>query len=77
MGRLIENLYGVEPDRWHEEGGIPEDLIGRCGCRSGIAVGGHVMDLLDLDVEFWDVEVDSELDGSVGDECVDGYDKYD
>lgn len=35
------------------------------------------MDLLDLDVEFWDVEVDSELDGGVGDEHVDGYDKYD
>lgn len=34
------------------------------------------MDLLDLDVKFWDVEVDSELDGGTGDDCVDGYDKY-
>lgn len=35
------------------------------------------MDLLDLDVEFRDVEVDSELDGGVRDQYVDGYDKYD
>ena len=34
------------------------------------------MDLLDPDVEFGDVEVDSELDGGAGDDCVDGYDKY-
>ena len=60
VGRLVEDFYGVEPDRRHEEGGIPEDLIDRCGWRCGLAVGGHVMDLLDLNVELWDVEVDSE-----------------
>ena len=60
MGRLIEDFYGVEPDRWREEGGIPENLIGRCGRRCRIAVGGHVMDLFDRDIEFWDVEIDSE-----------------
>ena len=76
-GRLIENLYSVEPHRWQDEGGIPEDLIDWCGCRCGIAVGCHVVDLLDTDVESWDVEVDSELDGGVGDECVDSYDKCD
>lgn len=35
------------------------------------------MDLLDFDVKLWDVEVDSELDGGAGDDCVDGYDEYD
>lgn len=35
------------------------------------------MDLLDLDVEFWDVEVDSELHGGVGDDYVDLNEKYD
>lgn len=34
------------------------------------------MDLLDLNVKFWDVEADSELDGGAGDELVDGYEKY-
>ena len=34
------------------------------------------MDLLDLDVEFWDVEVDSKLNRGAGDDHVDGYDKH-
>ena len=35
------------------------------------------MDLPDRDVEFGNVEINSELDGGASDDCVDGYDKYD
>ena len=60
MGRLVKYFYGVEPKRWCNKGSVLEDLIGRCRCRGGIAVGDHVMDLFDLDIEFWNVEIDSE-----------------
>ena len=76
-GSLVEYLYGVESDRWHEDGGIPEDLIGWCRCWCGIAIGGHVMNLLNPDVEFRDVQIDGELDGGTGDDCVDSHDKHD
>ena len=60
MGRLIEDFYGVEPNRWYDESGILENLIGGCSRRCGIAVGDDVMDLFHLDIEFRDVEIDSE-----------------